>query len=73
MDADKEMLEAMVLDFSALSEENKKKIIETTELLVHTQEMVVPEILAKKTKDKRVHGLTQREKESKRKGIRDKR
>ena len=52
MEAEKEMLEAMILDFSALSEENKKKIIETTELLVHTQNTAVPEIISKNDKPK---------------------
>ena len=46
MKADKDMLEAMISDFSVLSEENKRKIIETTKFLVHTQNIKIPELLA---------------------------
>ena len=51
VEPDKEMTEVLKQGFSALTEKNKKNMIEMTKFLVLTQNTIVPEILNRKKKD----------------------
>jgi hypothetical protein len=49
MDTNKEMAEILRHDFSALNENNRKKVVEMTKFLVLTQNTIVPGFLEEKS------------------------
>ena len=51
------MTETLNKDFSALTVENKKKVLEMTKFLVLTQNTIIPEMMTPSQKEEQKEGL----------------